>query len=70
MYKRQGVFAVQSASATTFAKSARVDWNDATNLAVAPTSTFGLGAAVNAKISGQTEVAVQLGEFGDETGGL
>lgn len=66
----KGAFAFQSASATTFAKSARVDWNDGTNLAVAPVSTFGLGAAINPKISGQTEVAVQLGEFGDETGGL
>ena len=66
----KGAFAVQSASATTFSKSGRVDWNDGTNLAVAPTSTFGLGAAIDAKVSGQLEVKVQLGEFGDETGGL
>ncbi len=66
----KGVFAFQSASATTFSKGTRVDWNDGTNLAVAPTSTFGLGAAIVAKTNGQTEVQVQLNEFGDETGGL
>lgn len=66
----KGVFAFQKASATTFSKAARVDWNDGTNLAVAPTGTFGLGGAVNAGLNGQTEVVVSLNEFGDETGGL
>lgn len=61
----RGVFAFDSASETTFAKGADVEWGDSSNKAVA-SGDFGLGGAVVAKVSGQTEVLVNLNEFGQE----
>lgn len=55
--------ALPSASATTFAANAEVEWHDATDLAVAATAgTFDVGRAAFAKTSGQLEVLVILGE--------
>jgi predicted RecA/RadA family phage recombinase len=59
----KGAYALVSASATTFAKAAAVEWNDSTNLAVAAAAgTFDVGGAIDAKVAGQTEVNVNLNQ--------
>lgn len=59
----KGVFAVITASATTFSAGAEIEWDDTTNLCVAAAGgTFNLGRAVNAKTNGQTETVVNLNE--------
>lgn len=57
----KGVFDVASASGTTFALGAAVQWDDTNNLAVA-TGDFALGKAAKAKVSGETTVRVILNE--------
>lgn len=59
----KGVFAFATASGTTFAEGAEIEWDDTPNLCVAATAgDFDLGRAVNAKTSGQTETVVNLNE--------
>jgi predicted RecA/RadA family phage recombinase len=57
--KTTGRVKVPSASATTFALAAAVQWNNTTNLAVA-SGDFLLGPASKAKINGDTVVEVIL----------
>lgn len=59
----KGVFAVLTASGTTFSAADEIEWDDTNNLAVAAAGgDFDLGRAVNAKTSGQTETLINLNE--------
>lgn len=59
----KGQFDVASASATTFAEGATVEWDDTNKLAVAAAAgDFVLGKAAKAKTAGQTVVRVILNE--------
>lgn len=59
----KGVYDVASASATTFAAGATVEFNNTTKLAVASAAgDFVLGLAAKAKVSGETVVRVILNE--------
>jgi predicted RecA/RadA family phage recombinase len=59
----KGQWDVASASATTFAIGAVVEWDDTNNLAVASgAGDFVLGNAAKAKISGETVVRVIFNE--------
>lgn len=59
----KGVFECDTASGTTFAANAEIEWDDTNNLCVAATAgTFDLGRSVVAKTSGQLKTIVNLNE--------
>lgn len=59
----KGVFECDTASGTTFAAAAEIEWDDTNNLCVAAAGgTFDLGRSVVAKTSGQLKTIVNLNE--------
>ena len=59
--KTEGKFLVDSASATTFALGAEVEWDDTGKLAVAAAGgDFDIGRASKAKVNGDTKVEILL----------